>query len=277
MTDMMIGVLFIFIIMVAYFAFQIKNEKTVPFSIYEVVQKEKVKLEEEVQQLLLRIAELKAEIERLKSPNPLEQYIENSNQARNDIVEDVVRELKASNIDAEAVYQQGVVTISGKGLFANGRSDLDGLLGAVNRVNILSDTLYQRVQCFVLDSNKALDKYKQCNPSLIFLEAVFIEGHTDNQAITVPLPDGSTNNLELSSRRATNTYQQLVERNNRITSYLNPANQQVLSVAAYGEQRPIDDNNSIEGRQNNRRIDIRFVMYIPKDQKSLADFKRQFD
>lgn len=279
MTDMMIGVLFIFIIMVAYFAFQITSESHVPFSLYEVVKEENGQLKNKIAELLQRILGLEKQIEELNKPNPVEQYVKAGNAARNDIVDEVVQELKASDIEAKAVFQQGVVTISGQGLFANGRSDLESKRGAKIRVDKLSDIMRDRIKCFVLGAYADLKAHKRCNPSLLFLEAVFIEGHTDNRPISVgrKLSDGSRNNLELSARRATNTYRQLITRNPGLTSYENPAEQQVLSVAAYGEQRPIDDNGSSEGRQNNRRIDIRFVMYVPKDKLALAAFRAQFE
>ena len=52
-----------------------------------------------------------------------------------------------------------------------------------------------------------------------------------------------------------------------------PENEEVISVAAYGEQRPVTSNLTPFGQDANRRIDIRFVMWVPKNGKALADFK----
>ena len=72
-----------------------------------------------------------------------------------------------------------------------------------------------------------------------------IEGHTDN----VPITSGRwRDNWELSVLRAT-----------RICSYMKENynyDPTLLSPAGYGEWRPIADNDTEEGRQKNRRIDI---------------------
>lgn len=43
----------------------------------------------------------------------------------------------------------------------------------------------------------------------------------------------------------------------------------IFSCSGYADTRPVKDDafdeNSVEGRQANRRIDIRFVMMPPKD------------
>lgn len=194
-------------------------------------------------------------------PNPLEAHIKAGSQARDKLVADIIATLRSEGIDARSV-QQGVVTISGKGLFASGRSDLESIDGAVKKVDIIGRTLATSIKCFTLSEIRT-SNYASCNPDRVFLESVFIEGHTDNIQVTRVLADGSRTNLELSSRRATNTYEQMVKTVDDLVKFMNPNNQQILSVAAYGEQRPIDDNSLEDGRENNRRIDIRFVMFVP--------------
>ena len=297
MTDMVVGVLFVFIIMVAYFAFQVSNEDSVPLSLYEAEQENNKALMVDVERLQLEVKSLEEKIEELmrllKQKDPMVAYIENASSARNDIVRDVIKELKKHNIDAQST-QKGVITISGKGLFANSSSDLSSVTGAEGRVKKLSDALINRIWCNVLvsDSDSDVDvglvlglgpesdtkpdkpdkpDYYTCNPHRVFIESVYVEGHTDNVPITNGrvLKDGSRNNLELSARRATNTYGLMVTHGPEALQMVNPDGRQVLSVAAYGEQRPIADNNMRAGRQNNRRIDIRFVMHVPKDQVAL--------
>jgi len=295
MTDMVVGVLFVFILMVAYFAFQVSNEDSVPLSLYEaeqqknkalMVEVERLELEVKtltntVKELNVKVEVLEAEIERLKKllkqKDPVVAYIENATEARDDIVSDVIKDLKQYGIDAKS-YQKGVVTISGKGLFANSRSDLESVFGAEQRVNLLSEVLVERISCNVLGTKTNKSDYNECNPFHVFIESVYIEGHTDNVPITKGrvLKDGSRNNLELSARRATNTYGSMVEHRPESLEMVNPTGQQVLSVAAYGKQRPIATNQTRTGRQNNRRIDIRFVMHVPKDKVSLESFSATF-
>jgi chemotaxis protein MotB len=283
MTDLLVGVLFILIIMVAYLAFQISTEERVPRSLFEQVKKELDARVSEVQALNAEVAALKEEIERLKEElrkskeaNPLEQYMAQGQAKRDEIVKETVKELKALNINAEIGRSNNVVTISGANLFASGRSDLASVDGAVERVNNLAKVLRERIQCYAIREDTKIENLKDCNPDLLFVEAVFIEGHTDNIPVQRVLEDGSKSNLELSARRATNTYNQLVDWVPELEKFSNPAGEQALSVAAYGEQRPMASNDSPEGREMNRRIDIRFDMHIPKDQHALSEFLERF-
>jgi len=75
-----------------------------------------------------------------------------------------------------------------------------------------------------------------------------IEGHTDNVPInTVRFPS----NWELSTTRAVNVLKYLIE-----VGHIEPWR---LSAVGYGEYHPIDTNNTPEGRQNNRRVDILII------------------
>ena len=331
MTDMMVGILFVFIIMLAYFAFQIQSEETVPKPIFDEVldQRDEAqrqvkaleskvlalqgqiteltaqlkKKEKEIEQLndeivALRksitaleneIKDLKKEIEKLRKqikdleeqlknalkPNPLLEFIEESAQARDKIVQSVVDELRDAGVDAQANTQQGVVTISGEGLFLSSRSDLESKEGAIGKVNAISNAILRNISCFALKGKELAAP--SCDGPGALLESVYIEGHTDK----VPIPegrtliDGSRTNLELSARRASNTYEKVVEHNEEVVEFKNPAGQQILSVAAYGPQRPIDETDSNEAYAKNRRIDIRFVMYVPENEGQLAQLKER--
>ncbi len=72
-----------------------------------------------------------------------------------------------------------------------------------------------------------------------------VEGHTDNTPIaTSKFPS----NWELSTARATAIVRALAASRQFQTN--------MLSVAGYGEFKPLKDNSSIEGKQKNRRVDI---------------------
>lgn len=75
-----------------------------------------------------------------------------------------------------------------------------------------------------------------------------IEGHTDNVPIhTSKFPS----NWELSTARAVNVLKYLIE-----VGKIEPWR---LSAVGYGEYHPIDTNDTPEGRQNNRRVDIMII------------------
>lgn len=283
MTDMMVGVLFIFIIMVAFFAFQIQTEDSIPKPVHEKkvqeLNTEITDLERLVEQLRQEITKLEAEIQRLLNllsvANEYEKYAIESTKTRETVILNIQSRLKEQGIEATANVAQGVITIPGHTLFASGSSDLGELPTAYDRINKLSKVIDEEVKCFVLVSqSKQIDK--RCNPSGTLVETIFIEGHTDSIPVSRVLDDGSTNNLELSAKRATNSYEAMINFQPPLVSYKNPFEQQVLSVSAFGGQRPLANNETAEGRKKNRRIDIRFLMFMPSNQAELETFKKTF-
>ena len=92
------------------------------------------------------------------------------------------------------------------------------------------------------------------------LETLLIEGHTDN----VPIAAGGRirDNLELSSMRAATVYRMIRLCEPRVERLQNADHYQVLSTSGYGYTRPA---TSEESRLNeNRRIDLRFLMEPPE-------------
>jgi len=81
-------------------------------------------------------------------------------------------------------------------------------------------------------------------------KAIRIEGHTDAVPITGNLAKRFPTNWELSAARAINVTRFLQEQG------IDP---DVLSAVAYGEYKPIADNETPEGRAMNRRIEIILV------------------
>lgn len=80
-----------------------------------------------------------------------------------------------------------------------------------------------------------------------------IEGHTDNVPIGPVLAAKFPTNWELSTARSTTVVRYLQDKG------IDPA---LLSAAGYSEYRPVDSNETEEGRAKNRRIEI---VLIPLD------------
>ncbi len=71
--------------------------------------------------------------------------------------------------------------------------------------------------------------------------SVIVEGHTDSRG-------KDAYNMELSRKRADAVRELLVRRG---------VNSALIQTAAYGETMPVADNNTAEGRQKNRRVEIK--------------------
>src|SRR5208283_4067986 len=79
MTDIMVGMLFVFIILLMYFAYRIQDtERTVPLS--------------EHQAALRHISEIEEELNKLRQ-NPLERYLQQADSAREKILYELQRSL----------------------------------------------------------------------------------------------------------------------------------------------------------------------------------------
>ncbi|MEK7778496.1 MAG: OmpA family protein [Pseudomonadota bacterium] len=76
---------------------------------------------------------------------------------------------------------------------------------------------------------------------------ISVEGHSDN------LPTGKThkNNMDLSIRRARAIANLLIERG---------IARDRISISGYGDTRPIESNNTEDGRAKNRRVEVKLML-----------------
>jgi chemotaxis protein MotB len=84
-------------------------------------------------------------------------------------------------------------------------------------------------------------------------KSIRIEGHTDNVQISRALAQRYPTNWELSAARAINVARYLQDEG------IDPGQ---LSAVAYGEWKPVAENDTPEGRAKNRRIEI---ILVPKE------------
>jgi len=84
-------------------------------------------------------------------------------------------------------------------------------------------------------------------------KSIRIEGHTDDVPISRALARRYPTNWELSAARAINVARHLQEQG------IDPGQ---LSAVAYGEWKPVAENDTPEGRAKNRRIEI---ILVPKE------------
>ena len=324
MTDIMISLLFVVILLMAFFAMQIRNtEPTIARSIHDAEIRKRDRKIEELNELiasyeitvselrdtielrdativdlrrkiadldeiirLLRISEdalktenqnLKARIEELlkAQQRPLDDFLAGIARRKRDIMQTIADRIRESaGIRVHVDHRQGIIRFDNRDLFASGewraRPDSQRVMEAI------AEAIAETLPCFTTGPHSSFST--TCNHEFAIIDAIQIEGHTDDQPTSGKLLSEFINdNFELSVRRATTTYRTMVAHKPELTTFNNaeePA-QPVLSVSGYGETRPIADNETETGRELNRRIDLRFIMMTPQSLQQVEDFKKR--
>lgn len=247
MTDLTISFLLVIMILLAFFAAQLSTDDSVSRVEYE---------------------RLLAELQRLQESNPLENYLSEAIEQRFEILIAIRDRLLIEFPDLEVVIspEQDALRFQGEGLFESGSSELEP--GPRRIVETMGELLDDILVCFTLGV-RAL-RGNDCNDTSALIEAVQIEGHTDS--------DGSDLwNLTLSTARANTTLGVMFDDERSILQHLNLRGQPVMSVAGYGEMRPIASNDTVEGKASNRRIDLRIIMYAPSSIEEVDEVSRRLD
>lgn len=250
MTDMMVGMLFLFIIMLMMFALNFKkgddSSEKIRNCLLAVV-RENAKVSADIN---ARIASVTKTIQ-----EPID-ALELAADQRQRLLTDLKMKLNAEGIaQVEIDEKNNVLRLTESAIrFDPGKFDLDAKAqDNVARVaRALSPLIAQYSACAV-ESN-------QCSTHKgAALETVFIEGHTDTTGVPNPI-ERDRNNWQLSTDRATATYRALVADVPELPTFRNRLGEQILSVSGYSSTRPIVPGDDKLAWSKNRRIDLRFAM-----------------
>ncbi|RWE83370.1 MAG: hypothetical protein EOS63_05105 [Mesorhizobium sp.] len=228
MTDMMVGVLFIFIILLMVFAANFRQQtQTSEEQIKQLKQAAEV-----ARQVTSRVGELR---DRVTSEI---RVLNESDEVRTKLLVDIRDALRSKGLNVTIDAESGVVRLGENAInFGLGRAELNATAG--QRVDTLAAVLAQ-----VLPNYTSRSDVQAAS-----LETMFIEGHTDAAG-------NDEDNWPLSTARAVNTFRRLVSREPMLRTLRNDQGTEILSVAGYSSTRQIkgvaDDGQ--------RRIDLRFVM-----------------
>lgn len=232
MTDMMVGILFIFIIMLMVFALNFRQKTDEQKDKLEIAQE----LTEQIENLQARINEEFA-------------LLDKADTARRQLLETIKDRLQAQGLSVQVDEANGVLRLTENAVrFASNKSDLDAVArGNVQKIaQVLAQTLPAYARCA---SSETCPEGLASNR----IETVFIEGHTD-------VTGDDARNWQLSTERAVNTYRTIIDGAPALRSLLNSENREILSVSGYASTRPVKEGQSEEDYRLNRRIDLRFVM-----------------
>jgi chemotaxis protein MotB len=233
MTDMMVGVLFIFIIMLMTFALEFRRTTD--------VQEDALKVAQEVARKLDALqTDVREQLARM----------DKAEKDRNRLLNDIREQLAAEGLTVQVDEANGVLRLTE-----------DAVRFAPNRADLV-DHNKENVDKIARVFGRVLPKYAPCrvgepgeckNGDGAAIETLFMEGHTDTTGI-------DADNWQLSTARAVNTYRELISVSPALRSLLNRQRQEIISVSGYSSTRPIDPRNQREAWDRNRRIDLRFVM-----------------
>lgn len=294
MTDMTISFLLIIMILLAFFATQLNTDDTVPLSAYERVKQERDllraavdRLEAENETLRIRVSDLEAEnerlreelealqaelerLQRLREVNQLEAYLLEAKEQRDIILEQLQARLliKFPELKDVISIERDALRFRGDGLFSPGQSTLPTNSDQLKFVQEMGRILDDIFICFTLGvrAERGLD----CESGNALIEAVQIEGHTDSDP-------GRIDNITLSTNRASETFFAIRKEVPGILTHENLRGQPVMSVSGYGEMRPIETNDTVDGKAANRRIDLRIIMYTPSTVEEVEQVGRRLD
>lgn len=219
------------------------------------------------QDVAQKVLDLREEIDRLHrllerrtQDNPIEHY---NRQTSTELAELLIRIRDRINevdddIDVTISDTNDALHFAGDGLFLSGRSEptKDGR----ERLRKIAGILDAEIGCFTFGG--PIEVAEGCNSNAAVIEAIQVEGHTDTVGDDRP-------NMTLSAIRAATAFNEMVADKPGLLAFENLRGQPVLSVAGYGEGRTIADDAQPGGKDANRRIDIRFIMYAPADEASI--------
>ena len=250
MTDMMVGMLFIFIILLMVFALNFRKGDD-----------DSKRIKDCLTELLTRNAALSADIN--AKVNQIQGDVRNQIEAlelaadqRRRLLTDISKQLIVQGLAVQVDARNGVLRLTEDAVrFAPNRSDLDPRArDAVGRVSrVLTDVVAKYAACRQ-GRTEACGAFQGAS-----LETIFIEGHTDTTGVP-DLAERDRRNWVLSTERATATYREMLSGSPDLRDFRNRRGEQIVSVSGYSSTRPITSGEDRDTWERNRRIDLRFVM-----------------
>lgn len=250
MTDMMVGILFIFIIMLMVFALQFQEQTDTS--------------ETQIEEVLKRVEEVANQLKVLRDEIDTElASLDQSQRERTELLNDLKDELKEVGLEVQIDPENGVLRLTDNAIrFDSDRSNLNA--AAASNVAKLAQVLQRVLPRYVSSCDEL--KAPECigvSRSTSTIDTVFIEGHTD-------MTGTDERNWALSTERAVSTYREITTVQPGLRHLKNRGEREILSVSGYSSTRPIpetageaetDDMRS-DRLAGNRRIDMRFVMEV---------------
>ncbi|MBX6741137.1 MAG: hypothetical protein IRY87_03700 [Acetobacteraceae bacterium] len=281
-ADLMVGVVFIFIVLMLALVMNLRREDTVPRSTYEALVARAQSLEVERAQLVQRLhdeiqfreaaearqraleeanARLVAFVRFVQENNlvRLVQRLAEAGQTRAEVLHEIRNILAQSNIQVRVNPDTGTLMLPAGELFASGQPTPTAQ--GERLIRALARAMAQVLPCYA-HSGEADPRSCQPRDNTSRLSAVYIEGHTDVNPLT-PTPR-LNDNWDLSAARAISAFQLIRRESEQLQNLQNRDGDALIGVSGYAETRP-SNRNAPDRRlpavaENDRRIEVRVIM-----------------
>jgi len=289
-ADLMVGVIFIFIILLIGLALHLQPED------YQRLRDRNAQLEAEITRLRLEREELRdrntrleVENDRLKEfvryvrdhqINALFARIAAANDTRTQLLEDMRRRLQVLGIQVTIDPTNGTLKLPAGGLFLAGQAEPTPQ--GRETIRKLGEVLAATLPCYsgvAVTQNSGSD----CPTMNAYtnLSSAYIEGHTD--ILPISLSAGRfRDNWDLSAARAIETFKLLRDTHPLLRDLRNREGDTLLGVSGYAETRPATkakDRLQDPVRDLDRRIEVRLTMTANEAavRQSVEELKRQLE
>jgi len=300
-ADLMVGVVFIFIVLMLALVMNLRNEETVPKSTYDTLVTRAQKLEDKLAALRIHMKELEAKntlltqqladetklraaaevrernlfaantrlvaFVRFVRENNLVKLVEGlaqASQTRSELLQELRSRLAATNIEVTINTSTGTLMLPTKELFRPGQPNPtpDGIA----LIRGVGRVMAQILPCYAHSAEvDARDCRRRDDTSR--LSAVYIEGHTDVNPLT-PTPR-MNDNWDLSAARAISAFRLLRDDFEQLRNLRNREGDALIGVSGYAETRPTNrsahDRRLPEVTETDRRIEVRVIMTTNED------------
>ncbi|HEX5794559.1 MAG TPA: hypothetical protein VFY19_01870 [Geminicoccaceae bacterium] len=301
-SDLMVGMLFVFIIMLMAFALNFRIAQDDATTIQSHLARERDEVGREMRRLAVErdllavqrdmLAEerdhlrgerdllaaerdlLAAERDRLAAERDrlagerdelgaVTDYLLRNDRIRNEMLAAVQSLLRERRVEVSLDPANGILRLPESLLFDSARAVLRP--EGARALRELAAVLARSLPCY---SRAPPVQQADCPlPAKPLLEAVLVEGHTD----TVPINTSEfADNWQLASARAINTYKALLGYESSLAQLKNARGEDLLGVSAYEAHRPVAPEATTDGQRLNRRIDLRFLIAAPSVEEVTA-------
>jgi flagellar motor protein MotB len=284
-SDLMVGILFVFLLMLAVFAIRYADEDK--DQVIEDLKKQVATLTNErdgllnvierrdieIARLSQRLAELIRETNRLREEIGIRDteiarlrdgIVELAKElehvsvglrrdqgeaqiVRQELLETLKNNLERRDVKVELDASQGILRLSSQSLFVLDRSDFTAI--GKDSASVLLEEMSTLLPCYARPSEVS----KKCDLTQPIFETVLIEGHTD----TLPT-ERRGGNWTLSTDPARAFLELMSVSASSLRDLRNSQDQPLIGLAGYGDSRPLPNIPGWDER--NRRIEVRFLL-----------------